>query len=187
MRLLERIREIDEQPWQPVSTGALAAASLAALYILYFANSGEGWVFPLDNANLAFHEAGHPLFGLLHEDLAVYGGTLVQLAFPLIASVVFWARREAASAALCVAWIGDNLFNIGRYMADARAMALPLVGGLDPEWAHDWNDIFARWHLLRFDTAIGSLTRLVAWILILAALGWLSRRWWCERQEGSES
>jgi hypothetical protein len=41
-----------------------------------------GWIPILDSANLAFHEAGHPLFGLLSARLSVYGGTLMQLLIP---------------------------------------------------------------------------------------------------------
>ena len=39
--------------------------ALFALYCAWFANTGEGWVHVLDGANLAFHEAGHPIFGML--------------------------------------------------------------------------------------------------------------------------
>jgi len=134
-------------------------------------------VWIIDNANLAVHEAGHPLAGLLSERLAVYGGTLGQLAFPLAATASFWARRHPASFALCTVWAGENLFNIAIYMADARAMQLPLVGGLDPALAHDWNEIFFRWGLLRWDTTIAYLVRVLAWVGILGAWGWLAWRW----------
>ena len=38
-------------------------------------------------------------------------------------------------------------------LGDARAMALPLIGGLDPERYHDWREIFTRWGMLELDTA----------------------------------
>lgn len=179
----ERLQEIRETPWQPVSTAALGAASALVALVLWLASTGERWVWILDNANLAFHEAGHPLAGLVSERLAVYGGTLAQLAIPLAAAATFWARRHPASFALCAVWVGENFLNIAVYMADARAMQLPLVGGLDPELAHDWNEIFSRWGLLGRDVAIAYVVRLAAWAGILAAWGWLAWRWWLDREE----
>ncbi|MCC6611130.1 MAG: hypothetical protein IT515_15840 [Burkholderiales bacterium] len=160
-----------------MSAAALAGASALIVLVLWLAHTGERWVWIIDNANLALHEAGHPLAGLVSERLAVYGGTLAQLAFPLAATASFWVRRHPASFALCVVWTGENLFNIATYMADARTMRLPLVGGLDPALAHDWNEIFFRWGLLRWDTAIAFLVRMLAWAGILGGWGWLAWRW----------
>ncbi|MCL4799810.1 MAG: hypothetical protein KJ025_09510 [Burkholderiales bacterium] len=180
----ERLQEIRDTPWQPVSTAALAAASVPIVLVLWLAHTGERWVWLLDNANLALHEAGHPLAGLVSERLAVYGGTLGQLAFPVAATASFWMRRHPASFALCAAWIGENLFNVAVYMADARAMQLPLVGGLDPALAHDWNEIFSRWGVLPWDVTIAYAVRFAGWAVILAAWGWLAWRCWQDREEG---
>lgn len=177
----ERLQEIRETPWRPVSAAALAGASVLVVLVLWLAHTGERWVWIVDNANVAVHEAGHPLAGLLSERLAVYGGTLAQLAFPIAATTSFWARRLPASFALCAVWAGENLINIALYMADARAMQLPLVGGLDPALARDWNEIFFRWGLLRWDTTIAYLVRMLAWAGILGAWGWLALRWWQDR------
>jgi hypothetical protein len=136
---------------------------------------GDGWVPLLDSANLALHEAGHPLFGLLSERLAVYGGTLMQLAFPAACLFEFRRRRETLSFAMCWIWLGENLLNIARYMADARAQLLPLVGGEDV--LHDWNVILLRWNLLQRDHALANGLRVIAWLAIAAALAWLFLRW----------
>ena len=93
MRFLDRLREISEDAWLSVSTGALAGTTAFAAFVRWFANTGEQWVWILDNANLAFHEAGHPIFGLIAQRLAVYGGTLGQLVFPAAATAIFWSRR----------------------------------------------------------------------------------------------
>jgi len=137
--------------------------------------SGDGWVPLLDSANLALHEAGHPLFGLLSERLAVYGGTLMQLAFPVACMVEFRRRRETLSFVMCWIWLGENLLNIARYMADARAQLLPLVGG--EHVLHDWNVILLRWNLLHRDQALANGLRLLAWLLIASALAQLFVRW----------
>ena len=107
MSWLARLVEVNEQDWRPVGTIAFVAATLLLAGVSYLANSGERWVLILDSANLAFHEAGHPLFGLLlGERITVYGGTLGQLVFPIVATASFWWRRETLSFALCLAWIG---------------------------------------------------------------------------------
>ena len=158
--------------WTPVSGAGLAAYGAAAAVALVFLYGDDGWVPLLDSANLAFHEAGHPLTGLFSARLAVYGGTLGQLAFPVAAMVSFHRRRAALSFAFASLWLCENLFNIARYMADARTQSLPLVGGGE----HDWTEIFSRWGLLESDGAVAGLLRLVAWGGILATAWWLARR-----------
>lgn len=172
-----RLQEIREEPWAPVSGGALAGVLAFAAFVLVLANTGDRWVWILDNANLAFHEAGHPIAALFSERLAVYGGTLGQLVFPVAAAVAFWTRRHPASYAAALVWLGDNLFNIATYMGDARAMLLPLVGGLDPQEAHDWHEILSRWGVLRWDTTLALALRLAAGVLVLGACAWLALRW----------
>ena len=136
MSWIARIEEVAGQDWRPVPTPAYWAATAGVLLVCYLANTGERWVFLLDSANLAFHEAGHPFFGLLFgENITVYGGTLGQLVFPIVAAASFWWRRETLSFVLSLAWLFENFWNIARYMADARARDLPLVGSGE----HDWN------------------------------------------------
>ena len=180
MELLERLREIHEADWEPVSTAALAGGSVAVPIIIWLGNTGERWVWILDSANLAFHEAGHPLFGLFSNRLMVYGGTLGQLVFPIVATISFWARREALACSLGAVWLCENLWNVARYMADARAQELPLVGGGE----HDWTEIFSRWGALNQDTAIAGAVRLIGWLGLLWAWGWLVWRWYRDREEG---
>ena len=147
----------------------LAGYGFAALLILWLSHSGERWVFLLDSANLAFHEAGHPLFGLLSERLTVYGGTLAQLMFPLLALLSFYRQRATFSCAFAVLWLGENLFNIAVYMADARVQVLPLAGNGE----HDWTEIFSRWGVLAWDVSFAGALRLTGWLLIIGAGVWL--------------
>ena len=69
-------------------------------------------------------------------------------------------------------WLAENLWNIARYMADARAHELPLVGGGE----HDWTEIFSRWGVLSHDLFVAGITRAVGWALMVAVLAWLVRR-----------
>jgi hypothetical protein len=172
----ERLDDIRQTPWPPVS-GVTAGITIAAiLAVLVTASVGDHWVPILDSANLVFHEAGHPLAGFVSERLAVYGGTIAQLALPLAASFSFWTRRHTLGFAICTAWSCESLMNVATYMADARALALPLIGGLDPELYHDWREIFTRWNMLDLDTTWAGLNRLIAWSAGLTTCVWLARR-----------
>lgn len=135
-----------------------------------------GWVPILDSANLAFHEAGHPLFGMIYSGLGVYGGTLMQLLMPAVCAFEALREQKRAGFYFCVIWFAENLLNIARYMADARAHELPLVGGLDPELYHDWSNILADWGLLSLDTTLAFCLRIIAVVLMLWAL-WQAWQW----------
>jgi len=171
-------------PWQPVTTAALAGVIAFGFAALWFGNRGERWFPLLDGANLLFHEFGHPFFGLFSVRLTVYGGTLAQFIFPVAAAVKFRRERAAASFAVCLVWLFQNFFNIARYMADARAKVLPLVGGRDPEDAHDWAEILGRWGWLSADTRLASWLTVLGCCGILACGVCLSRRWQADRGAG---
>ena len=114
----------------PVSGAALLAVlAFAALCLGFHAFGEQGWVPVLDSFNLALHEAGHPLVGLFSERLMVYGGTLFQLGFPLAVAWHFQRRDHTVGTAAALVWLGESGLNVARYMADARAQVLPLVGG----------------------------------------------------------
>ncbi len=146
--------------------------------VLLFFHAVSGWVPILDSANLAFHEAGHPLFGFLWGRLGVYGGTLMQLLMPGACAVEMYRERKFRSYHFCVIWFAENLLNIARYMADARAHELPLVGGLDPDDAHDWTIILNRWGVLSWDIALANGVR----VLAVGLMAWTLWRAWQESQ-----
>jgi hypothetical protein len=168
-----RIR-VELPPWQaPSRAGAIAALIALGLLALWMATDDDGYLRVLDDANLAFHEAGHLVYGVLGDTAALYGGTLGQLSFPAVATAIFFVRREPASVALALGWFGQNLVNIARYADDARAQELPLVGGGE----HDWFHILVRWHALSSDHAVASMFRISGWLIVLAATVWLAWRW----------
>jgi hypothetical protein len=167
-----RIR-VDLPPWHPVTRGAAIGTLVAlGLLALWMATDDDGYLRIIDDANLAFHEAGHLVYGILGETMALYGGTLGQLTFPAVAAIAFALRREPPSVALAVAWFGQNLVNIARYAGDARAQELPLVGGGE----HDWLHILLRWNALSSDHTVAAGFRTAGWLLVLAAAAWLVHR-----------
>ena len=178
----EGLRELLEEPWQPVGTAGLGATSIGfGAFFLVALWAEPGWVPLLDGVNLLFHEAGHPLFGLLGwETLTILGGTLMQLLVPLLVAGSFWVRRDAYGTAVAGVWTCENLLNIARYMADARAQVLPLVGGGE----HDWTSLLSHWGCLAQDTTIAQVIRAMGWLGMAACWAWLVWRW---RQGGGAS
>ena len=173
------VREVQAEPWNEVSTGKMIVTSAALLlFFVLLVRDRDGFIFLIDHANLAFHEAGHPIFGILGERAGLYGGTLAQLVFPAVAIVVFWLKREVISFALVGVWFFENLLNIAHYMADARAQVLPLVGGGE----HDWTNIFSRWGLLHYDTKIASVVSTLGWLGMITMWLWVIWRWHSDRR-----
>ncbi|HYU15771.1 MAG TPA: hypothetical protein VEL05_06865 [Candidatus Acidoferrum sp.] len=148
---------------------------------------GAKWVF-VDNVNLLFHEAGHVLFSWGGQTLHALGGTLGQLMWPGGIAVYFWVKqRNRFACAVCVWWFGENLIGVGRYMADAAFEELPLVGGD----THDWNFLFGRWGLLSSGQEIGSATRWIGALIMVASLAllarWTVRPGWQELHRDSDA
>jgi hypothetical protein len=129
------------------------------------------WCF-LDLVNLPFHEAGHLFLTPFGSTISFLGGTIGQLGVPagLIAYFLLHQRQPLGSA-FCTWWLGENLVNISLYMADARDLDLPLVGGGE----HDWNELFFRFGLLGETSvrAISGFTHVVgAFVMVLGLLWW---------------
>lgn len=168
-----------EAPRAPTSAG-LATFSLALAAFCVLVASVE-FVPVLDHANLAFHEAGHLFFSPFGQFLHVLGGTLFQFVFPTATTVSFWRRGRPLAAAACAVWFCENLRYTAFYMADARAQALPLVGGGE----HDWTWLFAYFGALEQDTAIAGFFAFLCWAGIasiwIAIVCW----WWRGREAGA--
>jgi hypothetical protein len=143
--------------------------------------------------NLGIHEGGHILFRPFGEFLHVAGGTIAQLAAPVIAMFILWKQRDYFGITFCLGWLSTNLVGVGVYMADARDMALPLVsaegaGSEKPIIMHDWNNLFGQLGLLDEAEIIGLATRSLGSAIMAIAL--LSGAWliatmcWPQSQTG---
>jgi hypothetical protein len=141
-----------------------------------------GWIFfqhlqdPLyggiaKGLNLAIHEIGHVLFGFLGDFIGIAGGTILQLAAPIIAGWLFYRQKDFYAIAIALCWLGTSFFDVAVYAADARAGQLPLVGlgGGDPE--HDWFLMLAETDLLNHDKTIGGLFRALGILSFITGLG----------------
>jgi hypothetical protein len=97
------------------------------------------WHF-LDGANLLFHEGGHIVFLPFGQTLHMLGGTIAQLFFPAACSFHLWRQDRRFEAWVCGIWLAESTMYMAEYLADAKAQALPLVGG----GTHDWHWILSR-------------------------------------------
>ena len=170
---------LDLDPWERLEPRHLIGAALFFVAVLVLHVTGvPDWTGIVDDANLVFHEAGHKVYGIFGDTPALYGGVLGQLTFPVVVIGVAFMRRQATGVAIGGMWLFENLPNIGRYMADARAQALPLVGGGE----HDFTNIFTRWNCLDADVRIGARVTQLGWLGMIAMLAWLGYRYWPQRR-----
>ncbi|HEV2350719.1 MAG TPA: hypothetical protein VG028_12830 [Terriglobia bacterium] len=170
---------LDQLPekWEPVSRPALVGwLVFYGLFLIYAARASDGLI--VDNVNLVVHESGHLLFGWLgNTTIMVAGGTLMQLLVPFLLACFFVFQRQPIGTAFCSFFFFENFLNIAPYMADARAQQLQLVTVGDAEFTiHDWFYLFSKPGLLRHDTQIAALVKLLGWLGMLAVVGWLAWR-----------
>lgn len=118
---------------------------------------------------LAFHEMGHLIFAFAGHFLCALMGSGMQVLVPLIVIIVFLRQPDYFGVAVGGFWLSFSLFELANYVADARAMELPLVGFTDdPE--HDWHYLLSTTHLLQLDTTFGFLIRVAATLTGVASL-----------------
>jgi len=134
-------------------------------------NDSEYWTI-FAGITLGVHEAGHVVFSVFGELLEVGGGSIMQLAIPVIVMLLFLRQREYFGISVALSWLAMSLSNLATYIGDARSQDLPLVslGSGDP--IHDWHYLLARSGLLEYDHALARLARFVSVISLLTAFAW---------------
>ncbi len=149
-----------------------------------------GDIVLLNDIDTAIHEFGHMLFmpfgiPIFGRTMVILGGSLFQVAFPLIFVAYFlrkradgW-RRDPYAAMICLWWTAINILDVAIYCNDARAGQLMLLNGQTGQESdgHDWNNLLTTWHLLQQDTIIARRMRAVAVLLCvgsLAAGAWIA-------------
>jgi len=182
---------MDDSDWTavrvPMIVAAIAAIFFTSRFRLYLPIS-DGWatietvLLPLSALDLAFHEAGHVVFGVFGwEFLRVAGGMLLQIAIPAGCFVHFVYQQSRAGAAFALFWLGENLVSISLYAADAQIQALVLITGMSGREGgmHDWGQLLTQLGLLKRCVEIGQGIFLAGVWLMVFALAWffvLARR-----------
>jgi hypothetical protein len=130
----------------------------------------------MHNVNLVFHEAGHIIFSPFGRFVMVLGGSLSQILMPLVVIVAFLlTSRDPFGASIGLWWMGNSFMDVAPYIADARDLKLPLLGGVtgrDVEDYHDWEYLLNTLHIARLDKTLGSLSHFFGALLILTAYVW---------------
>jgi hypothetical protein len=168
-----------------LARGALLA--LLAVWTLRFATH------PLDASviagsalhlvNLPFHEAGHIFFAPFGSFMMSLGGSLTQVLVPVVCAVAFVRKPDLFGAAVAVWWTGQNLVDLGPYIADARTLQIPLLGGATGAEVegHDWEAILQALGWLHRDRQLGMLAHVVGSVTMVAgviAAAWIA---WTDR------
>jgi hypothetical protein len=161
----------------------LALVALLALFAVRAFRDPLGVVPLLSDIDLAIHEFGHMLFmpfgiPILGTTMVILGGSLTQVAFPLIFVGYFLKRgndgrhRDVFAAMVCVWWSGINLLSVAIYCADSRAGQLMLIDGSTGQESdgHDWFNLLSHWRLLQHDTQIAYWMKGIAGLMCIAAL-----------------
>ena len=183
--MIEDLRASLDTEWRPTTRWALRTWTVFyALFLADVFHSHGGYLF-IDSANLVVHEGGHLLFGWFGRTLGLWGGTLLQWLVPFLLATYFFFQRQIAGFAFSLFFFFENWMYTATYMADARAMALPLVTTGDPDHVeHDWNTIFRSLGVLQYDTAIAAVVRFLGWCGMIAVVVWLA---WKSTRAGETS
>jgi hypothetical protein len=124
--------------------------------------------------------------------MVILGGSLTEVAFPLLFVGYFLRKREDGrrrdvfAAMVCLWWSGISLLATAIYCADSRAGELMLLDGLQGKESdgHDWYNLLDTWGLLEQDTVIARYMRAVAWLVCAGSIGVAV---WSELQRRRES
>jgi hypothetical protein len=174
--LTERLPFLEplEDAWRPVPRAVLILASAFYLLFLLQAAHGSGVLLMIDLVFIPIHEGGHLLFRFFGEFLAVAGGTLLQLAVPLMLATFFVFQRQIPGTVFCIFFFFEQFLPISTYMADARAQDLPLLTVGDGDYViHDWNYLFGKCGVLNHDIQIAHTVRALGWIGMVATVAWM--------------
>ena len=165
------------EDWQPTSRYSVAAWIIFYAVFLIYAFTKHGDFLFIDLANLVVHEGGHLLFGWFGATLGLWGGTLLQWLVPFLLAAYFFTQRQTTAFAFCAFFFFENWLYTATYMADARAMVLPLVTAGDSDFVeHDWHTIFSSLGVLQYDTKIAAIVSFLGWCGMVGTMVWLVRR-----------
>jgi hypothetical protein len=150
----------------------------------------DGEVFQsfMHNILLPIHEAGHILFIPFGEFMAILGGSLFQVLFPLIiAGALLWTNRDAFGCAVGLWWASVSLIDLSPYIYDAKVPQLMLLGGHTGEdGPHDWIYLLGKFGKVQRSQSYGAWAHhlgVIFMLLSLAAAAWALWQWHKSRAE----
>ena len=142
-------------------------------YLAYIAirslDDYEYWTI-FSGLTLVVHEAGHVIFSPFGEMLEVAGGSITQLAIPLLVALLFLRQREYFGISVALAWLSMSLTNLATYIGDARNQFLGLVSMGNGDPIHDWHFILGRYAMLGDDKSLARFANMLSVLALVAAV-----------------
>jgi len=151
-------------PWEP--SYEQSDSLIQMIFTLYFfvANQTLGIV----------HEGGHGVCYILScpEFLAMANGTIFQLLFPGLIGYYYYRKDNLFAALIALFFVGFSLQYTAWYLSTAHeGLILPAHKSfLGVDAIHDFNYMLSTMGLLAHESFIASLTRFVAYLIMLAAV-----------------
>ena len=100
------------------------------------------------------HEVSHMVVGFLPPILVAAAGSIGEVGFTLLLLYATLKAKSYFATVFTSLWVMLGFMSAGRYMADARAQSLPLIGPGETV-QHDWHYAFSQLGWLNADTLIG--------------------------------
>ena len=125
------------------------------------------------------HEAGHGVCYILRcpELFMVANGTIFQLLFPAGIGYYYKKQGNRFAALIALFFVGFSLQYTAWYMSTAHeGLHLPASKSfLGVDALHDFNYLFSYFRLLPYEGFISGFTRLIAYLLMIYAVGAMLR------------
>ena len=167
-RYIEEPSKLDTTPvsrYEPIKRWI---PSLIILPLALYFTFTRGQYGMIDNADLVIHEAGHIFFSFFGKYIYTLGGALMQILLPGVILWYFLSNYYRTGMQFTLLWMGQNFVNISVYAADARAQALPLLGGNSVY--HDWHYLLGEINLLEYDQEVGYIIFGIGILIFLTAV-----------------
>ena len=126
------------------------------------------------------HEFGHVMFRAFGEFMHSLGGSLFQVALPVIFGAVFLMKnRDPFAAAAMLWWTAVALMDIAPYIYDAlRPQHVLLTGRTGDDGPHDFIDVLSDLGVLKRAQGIGYGVHRFGVALMLASFAWAGWLLW---------
>jgi hypothetical protein len=120
------------------------------------------------------HEFGHVVFRPFGEFLMLLGGSLFQIALPLVFGGIFLVKnRDPFAASVMLWWSAVAVMDVAPYIYDARfPQHVLLTGRTGDMGAHDFIDVLGDLGLLSEAQGIGRAAHALGVLTMLLALAW---------------
>jgi len=134
-------------------------------------------LYPL---TVGMYELGYFTFSWMGEFIGVLGAVVFQLGTPIVAIFTCYFLGDFFALFFSFGWLSTSLFLIARYVTDAYAAGLPLIGPFsERNIVRDWNYFLIQAGLLphaRFIAVISKIMACAAMLICLIGGAWFLRQ-----------